>query len=153
MKSVIILGVAGALVTGIAIGMQATLSSRIGGLIGPIRTGLLTNFVGGVLAGLIVLGLILNQGSAAWRLPRTAAIMLVVAGALGLLIITGVAFSLQRIGVTAGVAALILGQLFVSVIVDTTGWGGAEPIPLSLRRIAGLAVMALAVYLLLPRRP
>jgi uncharacterized membrane protein YdcZ (DUF606 family) len=53
--------------------------------------------------------------------------------------------------VTAGVAAIILGQLLVSVIVDTIGWGGAEPIPLSLRHIVGLAIMAIAVYLLLPR--
>jgi transporter family-2 protein len=151
LKNVIILGVTGALTTGVAIGIQAALSNRNGGLIGPIRTGLLTNFIGGVLAGVIVLYLVVSQGSSSWRLPTSAVVMLVTAGALGILIITGIAFSLQRAGVTAGLAAVILGQLLVSSIVDTTGWGGAEPIPLSLQRVAGLVVMAVAVYLLLPR--
>jgi uncharacterized membrane protein YdcZ (DUF606 family) len=73
--------------------------------------------------------------------------MLAIAGALGIAIITGVAFSLQR----TGVAIIILGQLVVSVIVDTRGVGGVEPIPLSVQRVAGLLVMAVAVFLLMPR--
>ena len=152
LKSIILVGVLGALMTGFAIGLQATLSSRIGGIIGPINTGLLTNAIGGAIAGLIVLILILSQGLEAWQIPWRATIMLAAAGALGIVIIMGVSFSLGRIGVTAGLAAIILGQLLVSVIVDATGWGGVEPIPLSLPRILGLAVMGLAVFLLLPRQ-
>jgi transporter family-2 protein len=77
--------------------------------------------------------------------------MLLVAGLLGIGIVMGVAFSLSKVGVTAGIAALIMGQLLVSIIVDTSGWGGVEPIPLSPSRIVGLFVMGLAVYLLVPR--
>jgi transporter family-2 protein len=151
MKNSIILGVIAALVTGIMIGVQSTLSSRIGTIIGPIRTGLLTNLIGGIFAGLIVASLSLVQGSSAWHIPKMALIMLLVAGALGLLIITGVSFSLQYVGVTAGIATIILGQMLISVIVDTTGWGGVKPIPLDIQRIFGLVVMGAAVYLLLPR--
>lgn len=46
---------------------------------------------------------------------------------------------------------IILGQLGISVFVDSKGVGGVEPIPLTLQRVAGLLVMAVAVFLLLPR--
>jgi transporter family-2 protein len=151
-KSIIIVGVVGALATGLAIGMQASLSSRTGTLIGPIQTGLLTNLIGGALAGLLVLALILVRGVDGWQIPKIATVMLFFAGTLGIFIITGVSFSLSRIGITAGLATIILGQMVISVIVDSTGWGGVEPIPMSYQRIAGLVVMGIAVFLLLPRQ-
>jgi transporter family-2 protein len=112
----------------------------------------LTNIFSGVIAGLILLVLALNQGLTSWRVPKNAWGMVIAAGALGVAIIMGISFSLSRTGVTAGLASIILGQMFISMIADTTGWGGVEPIPLSLQRIAGLVVMFIAVLLLLPKR-
>ncbi|MCK5319232.1 MAG: hypothetical protein KAJ55_15070, partial [Anaerolineales bacterium] len=63
MRAAIIVGAIGALATGVAIGIQATLTSRAGGIIGNIRTGLLTNFLGGAIAGVVILILLLQQGS------------------------------------------------------------------------------------------
>jgi transporter family-2 protein len=151
-KTTIILGVVGALVTGLAIGIQSTLSTRIGGLIGNFRTGVIMNFVGGILAGVIALVLTFIQGKSYWNLPTPAVVMLVIAGALGILIITGVSFSLQRTGVAAGLATVILGQLVLSVIVDAKGGGGMAPIPITWTRIVGLVVMAGGVYLLLLKK-
>jgi len=152
LKTNIILGILGALATGLAIGTQSTLSSRIGGLIGNFRTGVLMNLIGGVLAGGLALTLTLVQGKSYWNLPSTAVLMLVIAGALGILIITGVSFSLQRTGVAAGLATIILAQLVLSVILDTKGAGGTAPIPITWTRIAGLLVMAGGVYLLLLKK-
>jgi uncharacterized membrane protein YdcZ (DUF606 family) len=70
----------------------------------------------------------------------------------GLILLVLASFSLSRTGVTAGLASIILGQMFISMIADSTGSGGVEPIPLSLQRIAGLVVMFIAVLLLLPKR-
>ena len=75
-----------------------------------------------------------------------------VAGAIGIGIVMGIAFALPRIGVAAGLAAVILGQLLVATVVDSLGWGGVAPIPLSLSRIAGLVLLLLATFLLLQRR-
>lgn len=151
LRSTVVIGTFFALLTGLAIGMQATLSSRTGGLIGHVRTGVLTNVVGGTLA-IAIAAVWMTRGGLDWReVPTAAVIMLVSSGALGILIVTGSAFALQRIGVAAGVATLILGQLLISVIADTSGIGNVEPIPLSAQRIGGLIVMAVAVYLLLPR--
>ncbi len=151
MRTAIIVGAFSALATGVAIGVQATLTSRVGGIIGNIRTGLLTNFLGGVIAGVVVLILFWQQGSGAWKIPTTTIVMVAISGTLGILIITGLSFSLQRAGVAAGLATIILGQLIVSVIVDTRGIGNVEPIPLTIQRVVGLFVMAAAVYLLMPR--
>lgn len=151
LRTAIIVGAFSALATGVAIGVQATLTSRAGGIIGNIRTGLLTNFLGGAIAGVVVLILFWQQGSGAWKIPTTTIVMVAVSGTLGILIITGLSFSLQRAGVAAGLATIILGQLIVSVIVDTRGIGNVEPIPLTIQRVGGLFVMAAAVYLLMPR--
>jgi bacterial/archaeal transporter family-2 protein len=151
-RTTIILGVIGALVTGLAIGVQSTLSTRIGGMIGNFRTGVMMNFIGGIMAGVIALVLTFFQGKSFWNLPTSAVVMLVIAGALGILIITGVSFSLQRTGVAAGLATVILGQLVLSVIVDARGGGGMAPIPITWTRIAGLVVMAGGVYLLLLKK-
>ena len=147
----IILGAFGALLTGIAIGVQSTLTSRAGALIGDVRTGLLTNLLGGIMAGLLVLVLIFTGGTRAWRMPGAAIVLVTISGFLGILIITGISFSLQRAGILAGLATVILGQLVVSIVVDTLGVGGAAQIPLTSQRVIGILVIVLGVYLVLPR--
>lgn len=151
MRAYLLAGAGVALLTGIAVGVQATLTSRAGELLGELRTGLLTNLAAGILAALVMIPLVLHQGSEAWRPPLVGAWMVTGAGLLGILIITGAAFSFPRTGVAAGVAAVILGQLVISVLADTSGVGGVEPIPLTAERVAGLLLMGVAVYLLLPR--
>ena len=151
MKTVL-LGAITALVTGLAIGIQATLSSRAGSIIGSIRTGLLTNLIGGSIAGIIILMMLIISGSANWKIPATTLFMMTTAGLLGILIVTGVSFSLQRAGIAAGLATIILGQMLLSIIIDTKGIGGAEPIALSFQRIIGILLLGVSVYLLLPRK-
>lgn len=152
MSTYLVMGVIAALITGLAIGAQSTLSSRVGSIIGSFRTGVLTNFVGGMIAGLVLVVLLIINGKEYIKIPAVAALLLVLAGALGIMIITGVAFSLQRAGVAAGLATIILGQMVISLVADARGWAGAEPIPVTLPRILGLVIMAAGVYLLLPKR-
>lgn len=152
MKNVIVIGALGAFGTGIAITLQAYLSGRAGDLVGPIKTGLWTNFLGGALAGLIILAIRFIGKDANTSLTQNAFVTIFISGALGIIIITGIAFSINLAGVTAGVAAIFLGQMVLSTIVDTMGWGGVETIPLDSRRIIGLIIMAISVVLLLPRK-
>lgn len=147
----ILLGALGALATGLAIGVQSTITSRVGSTIGDIHTGLLTNFLGGIIAGALMGLVILRESTQSWNIPRSALGLVALSGLLGIFIITGISFSLQRAGVAAGLATVILGQMVVSIIVDSRGIGGAEPIPLTAQRVMGIFVLGLAVYLLLPR--
>lgn len=151
MNSIIILGALGALLTGIAISIQSTISSRAGALIGDVRTGLLTNFLGGLIAGILVLVLLFREGVQQWKVSGGIYSFIALSGLLGIFIITGISFSLQRTGVAAGLATIILGQLILSVVIDRLGIGAAGVIPISPERILGLIVIAGGVYLLLPR--
>ncbi len=151
MKTTIIIGAVGALLTGIAIGIQSTITSRLGSIIGDIKISLLTNFLGGVIAGLIVLFLFLRDGPGSWKIAGNVFGFICLSGLLGIAIVTGISFSLQRAGIAAGLATVILGQLALSIIVDAHGIGGVETIPLSFQRIMGLLVIGIGVLLILPR--
>lgn len=152
MKNALLFGTLTALITGVLIATQATLSSRGGSIIGPIRTGILTNLGSGLFAIIFMLVTIVWR-MLEWRnLPQVTVWTLLFSGGLGILIVIGVSFSLRYTGVTAGTAAIILGQLLISTLVDATGLSGQAPIPITWQRIAGLLVMGLAVFLLLPRK-
>ncbi len=151
MKLSILVGALVALLTGIAIAVQSTMTSRVGSLIGDFRTGILTNTMGGIAAGSLMLIWLLREGPATWKVPPMALGITAISGILGILIITGISFSLQRAGIAAGLASVILGQLAISTIIDTVGLGGVEPIPLTTARILGLGITGVGVYLLLPK--
>ncbi len=51
MKNMIVIGGFGAFASGKTLTISAYLSGRAGDLVGPIKTGLLTHFLGGALAG------------------------------------------------------------------------------------------------------
>jgi transporter family-2 protein len=78
--------------------------------------------------------------------------VVIAAGALGLVIIAGAAYALPRVGIAAGLATIIFGQMIVALFVDTFGWGGAPPLPLQLERIAGVAMLLVGTWLVLPRQ-
>lgn len=158
----VLTAVLAALATGTAIALQSTMNGRAGAVIGPIRTGILVNAVGGSMALLIVLLTVLAGGAGliptgllsftgrtvpAWRLFSWIAF----AGFLGITIIVGVSFAVQGVGVTAGLSAVILAQLLVGMLIDQVGGAGGIAIAIDLRRLAGVAAMALGVWLLVPR--
>jgi uncharacterized membrane protein YdcZ (DUF606 family) len=151
-KNAVLMGGAAALMTGIAIGIQSFLSGRAGTLIGPVNTGFWTNFLGGSLAGILILILSKFINLEIGVITKPAFIITLISGALGIIIIMGISFSISRAGMAAGMAAVIFGQFLFGVIADTMGLAGLPPIPLDLRRIIGLAVMTVSVILLLPRK-
>ena len=151
MKLSIVTGALVALLTGIAIAVQSTITSRVGSQIGDIRTGILTNTLGGVAAGALMLVWVLREGPQIWKVPPVVIGVTALSGILGVLIITGISFSLQRAGIAAGLASVILGQLALSFLIDSLGLGGGEPIPVSASRIVGILISGLGVYLLLPK--
>ena len=148
MKEMTLTGVAVALASGLAIGIQATLFTLIGRSIGPVRASLVLNVTGGIVAGIIMLGLLGIQGTVRWNIPHNSLVFAVIAVTLGLFIVTGVALAFQRTGLAAGIATVFLGQMLIGAVVDAFGLAGSDVIPLDARRLIGLAIMALAIILL-----
>lgn len=141
-----------ALACGLGVGSQASLTNAAGRLVGPTLTGLSVNFVAGVVSGVIMAIIYLRQGIGLLSAIRGSTFtILILAGLLGIAIISGAAYALPRVGVAAGLAAIILGQMVVAIIVDTLGLVGGQPIPLSWIRVGGLAFLALGTWLILPK--
>ena len=152
MQKSIGIALAVAVLSGLAIGVQAALNSAAGKIVGATLTGLLVNFTGGAAAGVILAVMYLRLGNGGFsNLNPTSLGIIFASGLLGIGIITGVAYAFPKTGVAAGSAAIIASQMVVAVTVDTLGLMGGQPIPLSWMRIAGLGLLALGTWAILPR--
>jgi transporter family-2 protein len=148
----LMLAVMVALGCGVAIGIQSVLNSWSGKIAGPLSTGLLVNMAGGLVAMVIFFPLAFRQSGMQWNDLRSALPYIIISGILGIGIITGIAYAFPRSGIASGSSAIIFGQMFIALLVDHQGWGGSERIPISIGRIAGLVLLMVGVWLLLPRR-
>jgi transporter family-2 protein len=152
MQEITLTGVGVALGSGLAIGIQSTLFTLVGRSIGPMRASLILNITAGVVAGIVTLAVLGIGGNKHWNITRSTLILAIIAVTLGLFIVTGVTLAFQRTGIAAGIATLFLGQMLIGVVVDTLGLAGTAAIPLDLRRVLGLVVMAMAILLLVQQK-
>lgn len=148
MKEMTFTGIAVALGSGLAIGIQATLFTVIGRSIGPLRASLILNVTGGIVASLVVLAAIGIKGGKQWSVPPSTMLLAVIAVTMGIFIVTGVSLAFQRTGAAVGIATVFLGQILIGIIVDALGLAGGQPVPLDLRRLLGMAIMAISIALL-----
>jgi uncharacterized membrane protein YdcZ (DUF606 family) len=152
MQEIRFTGLAVALGSGLAIGIQATLFTLIGRSIGPVRASLILNVTGGIVAGIVILLALGIGGNTHWNVPRSTLLTAVIAVTLGLFIVTGVSLAFQRTGLATGIATVFLGQMLIGIVVDAFGLAGTEAIPVDPRRLLGLIVMTIAVVLLTHQR-
>ena len=151
MEKSVVAAVLAALAAGVAIGAQGAVIRAADRAVGAVRTGLLVNIAGGSLSLVALIVVSLVGGGVLWGALLRSSPFWGAAGVFGIGILMGMAFALPRLGIAAGLAGIILGQMTAAVIIDTAGWG-ASRIPLSPSRLAGLILMVIAVVLLLPRR-
>lgn len=144
-------GLSIALGSGLAIGVQATLFTLIGRSIGPVRASLVLNVTGGLVAGTILVVVLGIRRHQQWNLTGSTLLSAVIAVSIGIFIVIGTTIALQRTGVAMGIATMFLGQMIIGIIVDALGWAGGQAVPLDLRRMVGLVIMAVAIMLLAPR--
>jgi uncharacterized membrane protein YdcZ (DUF606 family) len=72
------------------------------------------------------------------------------AGALGLAIVSTIAYSAGRVSVAAALAIMLVGQMAAALVIDAAG-GSVVAVPVDARRLLGVAAMGLGAWLLLPR--
>lgn len=130
-------------VGGIAVGLQAPLSSIISQRMGTLQSVFIIH-VGGALASLVAL-VVLGWGKPEnWRTVPWYAFG---AGAFGLIVISSMTYMIPRVGIASAIIILLAGQLFIGSILDHYGFLGTVQRPLDLMRMAGLAVVFLGVWL------
>lgn len=133
--SFIVAGIAGA-----AMALQGTFNTAAGKVIGVAENTLLVHLVGAVTIGIVLL---LGFGKGDWSKIGEIPFYGYLGGVLSAVIIFGVIFSMSSLGVGNATAAIILLQIVTALIVDTFGLFGAEKIPFSWWRIAGVVLLCL----------
>jgi transporter family-2 protein len=130
---IVVIGLLG----GIAIGMQAPLASLIGQRLGALESIFIVHLGGLAAAGL---GLLVAGGGklGEWQSVPPVALL---SGLLGVAVVGSTIYNVPRIGVAATIMLIITGQLCTGVVLDHVATLGAAPRPVSLERLAGLAVV------------
>lgn len=143
MESIFFIVVIG-LLGGIAVGVQAPLSSILTQRLGALESIFIVH-IGGAVVSLIPLVIFYGGGKLGdWRSVPWYALC---AGALGLIVIFSMGHMIPRIGVASALIILLTGQLIIGTVLDHFGLLGAAQRPLDGTRILGLAVVLAGVWL------
>ena len=141
-------GVAVVLATAIGgtLALQAPLNSLLGRSVGGLTATIVAFAVG--LAALLAVSVlaggldgIAHAGDAPWW-------ALVGGGLISALYVASIVWTVRALGVGGLSAATIAGQFAVAMAVDHYGWLGVERSPLTLTKLAGLALLAVGTYLI-----
>ncbi len=136
---IILIGLAG----GIAVGVQAPLSSMINQRLGSLGSIFIVP-LGGALVSLVPLLMYGGGHLANWRTVPWYALG---AGSLGLVVIYSMTYMIPRVGVAPALIILLAGQLLIGSLLDHFGLLGAVQRPLTSIRAAGLVVVFFGVWL------
>ena len=142
MQSIIIIILIG-LMGGVAVGIQAPLSSMISQRLGIMESIFIVH-LGGAIAVLIPL---LFYGGGKLSQLRSVPWYALCAGVFGLVVIFSMSYMIPRIGVATALIILLAGQLLIGTVLDHFGLLGAAVRPLDFTRIFGLSVVLVGVWL------
>jgi len=137
----IVIGILG----GAAIGFQVPLANITGQRLGPFSSAFLVHFFGAIVS-LIVLFVAGGENIRQWR---SIALYPILAGALGLVILSAFIFTIPRIGTTAALGLAIAAQLIIGVVVDHFGLFEVTLRPLNLPRFGGAILLLLGAWIIL----
>ena len=134
--------------TGIGIPIMATFNGGLSVQLGsPVAASLILFGVGGAIAGAILL----VTGVPAAESVSFDRPYLYTGGLFVLFYILSITFAGPKMGIGNAVFFVLLGQLVAAAVIDHFGLWGALRYEITPRRVLGIAVMALGVYL--ARRP
>lgn len=133
--------------TGGLVALQAPINGGLGRVIGTWQAAFVSFAVGTVALAMVAA---LAKGSMGQiGEARGISWYYLIGGVLGAIYITSVIFTVGTLGAGGVVAATIAGQLAISVVVDQFGLLGVEHHPITVPKVAGVALLAAGTYLVL----
>jgi len=133
------------LVGGAAIGLQNPLAALMGQRVGILQSAFVIHLGGALLAGMLVV--VMPGGQlAAWRSVPWYALG---AGALGVILVSAMAFAIPRLGVTATTGVLVATQLVVAAWLDHYGLLGVDVRAFDAWRMLGVVLLLAGAWLVL----
>lgn len=130
---------------GAAVGAQAPVNGALGRYVGTWQAALVNFAVGLVILAVIVAVAAGGFGGLA-EMPR-APWWTLIGGACGVAVVTTSLVAVGHLGAGGVTAAVVAGQLAASVVIDRFGWFGVREQPITAAKLAGIALLALGVYL------
>jgi transporter family-2 protein len=133
-----------AVVSGIAMALQAQFMGHLDRSFGSIESVFLTYGSGAVVIGLIMLAM-RGGNLGAWQLPPWYAYS---AGLLGLVIVGCLGYATPRLGLAVTLTIAVAAQFILAAIIHHFGLLGADQQPLDLSRLGGMAAILTGVWLM-----
>ncbi|TVT37054.1 DMT family transporter [Hymenobacter setariae] len=132
---------------GAALTTQSAVNSQLRGGLHSVLWAVLASYLVGTLAAALVLA------GTQTPLPTLADMSAIrwyqwTGGALGMVYIAAIVFSLQRVGAASLFALVVTGQLLTALLFDQLGLLGLVRSPLTLSRLAGALLLIAGAYLL-----
>lgn len=134
---------------GCLVGMQAPVNSRLGRSIGSVPAASFSFLVG--TTALLLITAFLHGGFDNFGHIGRAPWWALVGGLLGAVYVTVALIAVRTLGASGLTAAVIVGQLAISVLIDRFGLLGVARQPIGLQRIAGLVLLVAGVLLVVRR--
>ncbi|WP_046226736.1 DMT family transporter [Paenibacillus dauci] len=130
------------LLAGIGLSVQSAVNGTFGKRIGTIESAFFTFFTGAIFLTIIVnffgQGNILNIHEVPkWQL---------LCAIFGVIYLSLMVLAVPKIGVTAAVISVIVGQLVASMVIDHFGWFESEVVPFGIKRLIGVVLMCIALF-------
>jgi bacterial/archaeal transporter family-2 protein len=130
---------------GALVGMQAPVNSRLGRAVGSVQAASLSFLVGTV--ALLLIATVVHGGFGGFAHVDRAPWWAFVGGLLGATYVTVAILTVRTLGASGLTAAVITGQLVISVVIDRFGLLGIVRQPIGAQRILGLVLLVAGVTL------
>jgi transporter family-2 protein len=137
----VMLGIIG----GIAVGTQSQVVGEMSQKVGATAGNFIVHVSGAVLAGLLLLA----RGGEQIQNWRGLSWLNLGSGAFGVVLYLTLAQTLPRLGATAAIALIIIGQLTTGIIIDHFGLFGAVVRPVDISRIGAVVLLITGGWLVL----
>jgi transporter family-2 protein len=134
---------------GCLVGMQAPINSRLGKTIGSLPAASFSFIVG--TTALVLITLIVQGGLGALGGVGRAPWWALIGGLLGAVYVAVALVTVRTLGAAGLTAAVIVGQLGISVLIDRFGLLGIARHPVGVERVIGLALLVAGVVLVVRR--
>ncbi|MFQ5611522.1 MAG: DMT family transporter [Anaerolineae bacterium] len=134
-----------AVIGGVAVTLQAQMTGLMNQSLGTLESVFITYTGGGVLIAFLLLAL-RGGNLAAWQSVPWYALS---AGALGLVIIGTISYSVPRLGLVAAFTILVATQFITGAVLDHFGLLGAAVRPFDLARLVGVGALLAGAWLII----
>jgi transporter family-2 protein len=131
------------LLGGVAVGVQAPIAGVMGQRIGGAASSFIVHVSGAILSGIMLVAV----GGEKIRDWHTLPWYMLASGIFGLILYQTINITLPRLGATAMVGLIIVGQLLTGLLLDYFGWLGVAQRAVDPTRLIGVAVLLVGGYL------